>query len=112
MLRFIFTIFIINCLFTDISFAQSTIVSHEAEYELSLAEPPKTGLGLTAAGGVMKYKTEYTEDCQASKLRFVLYKTSSLDTPDEAVTALLEMATISPSAAVPPKSATVALHPP
>lgn len=72
MLRFIFTIFIINCLFTDISFAQSTIVSHEAEYELSLAEPPKTGLGLTAAGGVMKYKTEYTCDGWISSNSFIL----------------------------------------
>ncbi len=54
------------------AFAQSPLVSHEAEYELLLAEPPKSGVGLTSAGGVMKYKSEYTCEGWINSNSFIL----------------------------------------
>lgn len=67
-----FLLFALVCLPFHSAFAQSVLVSHEAEYELSLAEPPKSGVGLTSAGGIMKYKTEYTCDGWITSNSFIL----------------------------------------
>lgn len=52
--------------------AKADFVPHEAVYELELAEVPKGGLGLTAAGGLMKYKMEKTCEGWLSNTDFLL----------------------------------------